>query len=97
MKLTAVLGLSLIFATSAFAYQETAIKAALESHFDSAVEYWGVEYSDSSTKECDLMASVLARKASSYAGAAYECSVCLIADDNLLWDYSDISCDLAWD
>ncbi len=97
MKYSLLLLLAGLVANSAFAYQSTAVNAALESHFDSAVEYWALEYSDSTSQECDLMASVLARRAASRSSAAYECQVCLIADDNLFWDYNDVSCDLAWD
>lgn len=97
MKYSLLLLITSFVASNAFAYQSTAVNAALEYHFDSAVDYWAVEYSDSSTPECDLMASVMTRRAASRSSAAYECEVCLVADDNLFWDYNDVSCDLAWD
>lgn len=97
MKYILSLALMPFIATSAFAYQDSAVGAALESHFDAVVAYWGIEYSESSIKECDLIASALARKVSSQTSAAYECQVCLIADDNLLWDYGNVSCELSWD
>ncbi len=97
MKLLFTLSCVLLASHPVLAYEQSAVTSALESYFDASVESWGLEYSDSDSKECDLMASVLARRANSRSSAAYECQVCLIADDNLLWDYNDISCDLAWD
>ena len=77
----------------AFAYEEAATVRALESEFSNLSSYSSIEYT-AGDSQCDLYANVIAYTA---AGFSYECDVCLIADDNLLWDYDSLVCAAARD
>lgn len=83
----------LLTSASAFAYEDAATVRALESEFANLGSYSSIEYSAGDEK-CDLYANVIANTT---AGFSYECDVCLIADDNLLWDFDTINCGPARD
>lgn len=83
----------LLISPSVFAYEDAATLRALESEFANLSSHSSIEYSEGA-ESCDLNANVIAYTS---AGFSYECNVCLIADDNLLWDFDMISCESARD
>jgi|GEM_PF-3776762 hypothetical protein len=98
MKFALTLCFFAFFSTSLKAqYQDQALDQALESRFSTIRSKSPVTYIETDGRLCDLEAKLWVEGTSydSDRSMAYNCSVCLYADDNLFWDYESIECELS--
>lgn len=97
---TITLGLALLLtSTGAYAFEQSAVESALSSEFARVDTVSSIEYSEADGKTCDLMAHVYTRaqRSSSTQMRNYTCDICLVSDDNLLWDYTEVECEFDWE
>lgn len=86
-------------ATCVQAFEQSAVENALYSEFERVGTISSIEYTEADGKSCDLQALVYTRaqRSSSTQMRSYTCDICLVSDDNLLWDYAAVECEFDWE